>query len=147
MTLDLGVTRVHCFSFSWAFLFSPFPPLSICLSLSLSLPCLCLTCTHYIRLSVYSATKFFVEALSQGIRLEVAGKGVKVTTVQPGDCHSELPACTTDEEARRDFAQSSKDRNVWLDPVDVAKTVVWAVTQPEHVGINEVLVEPRDAPA
>jgi NADP-dependent 3-hydroxy acid dehydrogenase YdfG len=70
-----------------------------------------------------------------------------VTTIQPGDCRSELPACTTDEEARGLFAQTSQDRNVWLDPVDVANTVVWALSQPKHVGVNEILVEPRDAPA
>ena len=96
---------------------------------------------------MYSATKFFVEALSQGLRLECAGTGVKVTTIQPGDTRTELPKQTTDEEARAAFAQTAKDRNVWLDPADVARTVVWAVSQPEHVGINEVLVEPRDAPA
>jgi len=98
-------------------------------------------------LSVYSGTKFFNEAVSQGLRAECVGTGVKVTTVQPGDCRSELPACTTDEEARGIYAQPSKDRNVWLDPLDVADTVVWALSQPPHVAVNEVLVEPRDAPA
>ena len=98
-------------------------------------------------LSVYSGTKFFNEAVSQGLRAECVGTGVKVTTVQPGDCRSELPACTTDEEARTAFAQPSADRNVWLDPADVARAVVFAASQPEHVAINELLVEPRDAPA
>lgn len=56
-------------------------------------------------LSVYSGTKFFNEAVSQGLRAECVGTGVKVTTVQPGDCRSELPACTTDEEARARYAQ------------------------------------------
>jgi amino acid adenylation domain-containing protein len=98
-------------------------------------------------LSVYSGTKFFVEAISQGLRLETAGTGVKVTTIQPGDCRSELSKQTTDEEARAEFAQSSQDRMVWLDPIDVARTVVFAASQPDHVAINEVLVEPRDAPA
>ena len=35
-------------------------------------------------LSVYSASKFFVEAVSQGLRLETADSGIKVTTIQPG---------------------------------------------------------------
>ncbi len=35
-------------------------------------------------LSVYSASKFFVEAISQGLRLETADSGIKVTTIQPG---------------------------------------------------------------
>ena len=41
-------------------------------------------------LSVYSASKFFVEATCQGLRLETADKGIKVTTIQPGDCKTEL---------------------------------------------------------
>ena len=98
-------------------------------------------------LAVYSGTKFFVEGMAQALRAEVAGTGVKVTNIQPGDCKTELPACTTDEEARTAFAQPSADRNVWLDPADVARAVVFAASQPEHVAINELLVEPRDAPA
>ena len=98
-------------------------------------------------LAVYSGTKFFVEAVSQGLRAETQGTGVKVTTVQPGDTSSNLKTCTTDEEARALYAQSSEDRNLWLDANDVARTVVWALSQPPHVAVNEILVEPRDAPA
>ena len=43
-------------------------------------------------LAVYSASKFFVEALSRGLRLETAGTGVKVTTVQPGNVVTGLEA-------------------------------------------------------
>lgn len=95
----------------------------------------------------YSGTKFFVEGLSQGLRKECAGSGVKVTCVQPGDTHTEISACTTDENARAEFAQSSRDRNLWLDADDVAAAVVWALSQPPHVAVNEVLVEPAHAPA
>jgi len=98
-------------------------------------------------LAVYSGTKFFVEGMAQALRLECAGTGVKVTNIQPGDTKINLPACTTDEEARAAFAQSSDDRHVWLDPADIARAVVYAASQPAHVAINELLVEPRDAPA
>jgi len=91
--------------------------------------------------------KFFVEAVSQGLRLETASDGLKVTTIQPGDCKTELKSLTTDSEAQSQFAQSSDDRNVWLDPEDVASAVLFAASAPSHVGINEVLVEPRHAPA
>src|SRR3712207_3020093 len=43
-------------------------------------------------LSVYSGSKFFVEAMSQGLRLETAGTGVKVTTIQPGNVATDLLA-------------------------------------------------------
>ncbi|GBG30972.1 L-2-aminoadipate reductase [Hondaea fermentalgiana] len=98
-------------------------------------------------LGVYSASKMFVEGFCQALRLENCDKGIKVTTIQPGDCRTELPALTTDETARSEFAQSSQDRDVWLDPEDVARAVVFAVSSPAHVGINEVLIEPRGAPA
>lgn len=98
-------------------------------------------------LATYSATKFFVEAFCQGMRLENADKGLKVTTIQPGDCKTELSQLTTDEDARAEFAQPLKDREFWLDPQDVADAVLYAVSAPNHVGINEILIEPRGAPA
>jgi len=98
-------------------------------------------------LAVYSGTKFFAEGFCQALRAENCDKGLRVTTIQPGDCRTELPACTTDEAARGEFAQASQDRSVWLDPEDVANSVVFAASAPAHVGINEILVEPRGAPA
>ena len=98
-------------------------------------------------LANYSASKFFVEAFCQGMRLENADRGLKVTTIQPGDCKTELSQLTTDEEARKEFAQPSQEREFWLDPQDVAGAVLYAVSAPDHVGINEVLIEPRGAPA
>jgi len=98
-------------------------------------------------LGVYSASKMFVEGFCQALRLENAGKGLRVTTIQPGDCRTELSALTTNESARAEFAQASQDRDVWLDPEDVARAVIFAVSSPSHVGINEILIEPRGAPA
>ncbi|MDQ3377583.1 MAG: SDR family oxidoreductase [Actinomycetota bacterium] len=95
-------------------------------------------------LAVYSASKFFVEALSQGLRLETAGTGLKVTTVQPGNVATELASMSGDEEAVKLYGEPSGARV--LDAEDVAASVVYALKQPDHVSINEVLVEPRDEP-
>ena len=95
-------------------------------------------------LAVYSASKFFVEAFSQGLRLETAGTGLKVTTVQPGNVATDLSAMSTDGEALKLYGQPTGARV--LDPEDVASSIVYALTQPEHVAVNEVLVEPRDEP-
>lgn len=95
-------------------------------------------------LAVYSASKFFVEALSQGLRLETAGTGLKVTTVQPGNVATDLISMSADEEALEAYGQPSGARI--LDPEDVARSIVYALSQPEHVAVNEVLVEPRDEP-
>ena len=95
-------------------------------------------------LAVYSASKFFVEALSQGLRLETAGTGLRVTTVQPGNVATELLSMSSDEEALEEFGGASGARV--LDPEDVAASVVHALAQPEHVAVNEILVQPRDEP-
>jgi NADP-dependent 3-hydroxy acid dehydrogenase YdfG len=98
----------------------------------------------YPGLAVYSASKFFVEALSKGLRLETAGTGVKVSTVQPGNVATDLLDLSGDEEALERFGQPTGARV--LDPEDVAASVVYALSQPEHVSVNEILVEPRDEP-
>lgn len=95
-------------------------------------------------LAVYSASKFFAEALSQGLRLETAGTGLKVTTVQPGNVATDLLSLSDDEQALDLYGQTSGARV--LDPDNVAAAVVYALSQPEHVAVNEVLVEPRDEP-
>jgi NADP-dependent 3-hydroxy acid dehydrogenase YdfG len=95
-------------------------------------------------LAVYSASKFFVEALSQGLRLETAGTGLRVTTVQPGNVATELLSMSADDEALEEFGGASGARV--LDPEDVAASVVHALAQPEHVAVNEILVQPRDEP-
>ena len=95
-------------------------------------------------LAVYSASKYFVEALSQGLRLETAGTGVKATTIQPGNVATDLISMSGDEEALEEYGQPGGARV--LDPEDVAASVVHALVQPEHVAVNEILVEPRDEP-
>jgi len=95
-------------------------------------------------LAVYSGSKFFVEALSQGLRLETVGTGLKVTTIQPGNVATDLPALSHDAEALERYGQPSGARI--LDPEDVAASVVHALRQPDYVAVNEILVEPRDEP-
>ncbi|CAM9450429.1 unnamed protein product [Chrysoparadoxa australica] len=102
-------------------------------------------------LAVYSGTKYFVEAMSEGMRRELVGTGVRVTTIQPGDVATDLLKLTTDEQAASEIGVEiggkigvGSTRNQVLDPSDIASAVMYAVTAPSHVAINEVLVEPRD---
>ncbi|GFG29419.1 hypothetical protein Cfor_02620 [Coptotermes formosanus] len=95
-------------------------------------------------LSVYCGTKFFIEGMSQAMRQEVAEFGVKVTCIQPGDVKTELFDKTTDQEAQEKYEMVNKMKV--LEPGDVARAVVYAVTQPEHCAVNEILVEPQEAP-
>ena len=95
-------------------------------------------------LGVYSASKFFVEATLQSLRVETAGKGLRVTSVQPGNTATELLGMSTDAEALKQYGEPSGAKV--LDPEDVAASIVYALKQPEHVAVNEVLIEPRDEP-
>ena len=95
-------------------------------------------------LGVYSASKFFVEATLQSLRLETAGTGLRVTAVQPGNVATDLLGMSTDQEALKKFGEPSGAKV--LDPENVAECIVYALKQPEHVSVNEVLIEPRDEP-
>jgi NADP-dependent 3-hydroxy acid dehydrogenase YdfG len=95
-------------------------------------------------LGVYSASKLFIEAMLQSLRLETVGKGLCVTSVQPGNTATDLLSMSTDPEALKQYGEPSGAKV--LDPEDVAASIVYALKQPEHVAVNEVLVEPRDEP-
>ena len=102
-------------------------------------------------LAVYCASKYFVEAMSEGLRREVVGTGLKVTTIQPGDCATDLVMNNTDKEAAEEQGVeigvkvgTGSTENQVLQPNDIAAAVLYAVTAPSHVAVNEVLVEPRD---
>ncbi|KAI6358700.1 hypothetical protein MCOR25_007269 [Pyricularia grisea] len=95
-------------------------------------------------LGVYSASKFFVEATLQSLRVETAGTGLRVTSVQPGNTATELLGMSTDKEAIKKYGEPTGAKV--LDAEDVANSIVYALRQPEHVAVNEVLIEPRDEP-
>lgn len=95
-------------------------------------------------LGVYSASKFFVEAVLQSLRLETAGTGLRVTSVQPGNTATGLLSMSTDAEAIKKYGEPSGAKI--LDSKDVANSIVYALRQPCHVAVNEILIEPRDEP-
>jgi amino acid adenylation domain-containing protein/thioester reductase-like protein len=93
-------------------------------------------------LGVCSASNFFVDAALQSLRLETAGSGLRVTAIQPGNTQTGLLGMSTDAEAIKKYGEPSRAKV--LDPEDVASSIVYAVCQPEHVAVNEVLIQPRD---
>jgi len=94
--------------------------------------------------SVYSATKFAVRALSWGLHLELGNAhGIRVTDIQPGFVSTEL--LEYDEDTASQWQEAWKDRRM-LQPEDVARAVVFAVTSPDHVSVSELLVRPTDQP-
>ncbi|ETK77148.1 hypothetical protein, variant 1 [Phytophthora nicotianae] len=98
-------------------------------------------------LGVYSATKMFIEGISQALRLENCGSGLRVTSIQPGDVTTSLvdhanAVSGVDEEATKMFNDEPECEE--LQSEDVSRAVLYAVMQPPHVAVNEVLVQPRD---
>ncbi|WP_174613044.1 SDR family oxidoreductase [Virgibacillus ihumii] len=88
--------------------------------------------------SVYSATKFAVRALSMGLEKELARTGVRVTNISPGAVDTDLASRGTDEE----LINKVKESNRKLKSEDIARSVVYAVTQPDYVNVNEITVRP-----
>jgi len=91
---------------------------------------------------VYNATKFGVGAFSESLRQEVTARHVRVTIVEPGATATELAFHNRQEvleEMARNFAGIEM-----LHSEDIADAVVFAVTRPRHVGVNEVLVRPTE---
>ena len=77
--------------------------------------------------SLYSATKHAVTAMGEALRQEVAGTEIKVTLIEPGMVDTP-------------FFESQPSGALEAD--DIARAVLFALTQPPHVNVNEVLVRP-----
>jgi NADP-dependent 3-hydroxy acid dehydrogenase YdfG len=90
--------------------------------------------------AVYNLTKFGVNAFSEALRQEVAEHNVRVTVVNPGAVSTELR-----EHLSPELQQSQRDRLsgvTQLAATDIANTIIYALGQPEHVSLNEILVRP-----
>lgn len=90
--------------------------------------------------ATYCASKHAVHALSQGMRIDLLGKGVKVTEIRPGMVETEfsLVRFHGDEDRAGGVYAGVKP----LTGEDVAEAVVWAVNQPAHVNIDEIMITP-----
>ena len=77
--------------------------------------------------SLYSATKWAVTAMGEAARQELDGTGVRVTLIEPGSVDTP-------------FFDSPPDGA--LEPDDIARAILYAVSQPRHVDVNELLIRP-----
>ncbi|MGD7009788.1 SDR family oxidoreductase [Metabacillus sp. 84] len=93
--------------------------------------------------SVYSATKYAVRAISMGMEKELANTPIKVTNISPGAVQTELTNHITDEDVHSLFKDMMEDVKP-LNAEDIAEAVYYAVSQPDHVNVNEVTVRPTN---
>jgi NADP-dependent 3-hydroxy acid dehydrogenase YdfG len=77
--------------------------------------------------SLYSSSKHAVTAMGESLRQEVNGTGMRVTVIEPGGVETPF------------FSKSSEGR---LEADDIARAVMFAVAQPPHVDVNEMLIRP-----
>ncbi len=86
----------------------------------------------------YAGTKHAIEALSEALRLEVAGSAIKVTCIEPGLVKTDL---------HRDYAvhpQVTQNVPRPLTPQDIAELVMFALTRPDHVTLPRLMILPQD---
>jgi len=89
---------------------------------------------------VYNLTKFGVGAFSESLRQEGVAIGVRVTTIEPGAVATELPGHNRPEvleQMAKRFAGVTP-----LDAEDIAAAILYAISQPPNVAVNELLVRP-----
>lgn len=88
--------------------------------------------------NVYNATKFAVDGLSQGMRIDLTGRGVKVTAINPG-------AVKTEFSVVRFKGDQEKADSVYhgFEPLianDIAEAILFALSRPPHVNIDDMLI-------
>jgi len=84
--------------------------------------------------NLYSATKWAVTGMAQAIRNEMAGTGVRVTLIEPGIVDTPF------------WDNLQKPASPELQPDDIARAVMFAISQPPHVDVNDILIRPTGQP-
>jgi NADP-dependent 3-hydroxy acid dehydrogenase YdfG len=90
----------------------------------------------------YTSVKHAARALTRTLRLELLGQPVRVTEINPGMVETEFSLVRFAGDAER--ARAVYRGMDPLRPEDVADCIVWAVTRPPHVNVDEIVVRPRD---
>ena len=91
--------------------------------------------------SVYCSTKFAVRAISEGLRLDLNGSGIRVTNIEPGMVETEF------SEVRLKDQQKAKAVYEGMTPLkasDIADSILWCLDRPTHVNIQELVIFPTD---
>lgn len=90
---------------------------------------------------VYNASKWAVNAFSEALRQECVPDNIRVTIIEPGAVATELPSHVTDPTAKEQ-TDSFYGSITNLASEDIAASILYAVTQPAHVAVNEILIRP-----
>ncbi len=92
--------------------------------------------------AVYCATKHAVDAITRGLRMDLLGTGVRVSTIDPGMVETEFSVIRFHGDRER--ADRVYRGMTPLSAADIAETVLWVATRPPHVNIDEIILKPTD---
>jgi NADP-dependent 3-hydroxy acid dehydrogenase YdfG len=92
--------------------------------------------------AVYNLTKFGVTGFSEALRQEALNSNIRVSVVEPGMVDTELQGHNENPAVREGLQKFRDDIGTVLEADDIARGILYAVRQPEHVNVNEVLIRP-----
>jgi NADP-dependent 3-hydroxy acid dehydrogenase YdfG len=92
--------------------------------------------------AVYCATKAAEKAISEGLKIDLMGTAVRVTSVDPGMVETEFSRVRFRGDEER--AAKVYEKITPLKPEDIADAVLWAVTRPAHVNIHSIVLTTID---
>jgi NADP-dependent 3-hydroxy acid dehydrogenase YdfG len=89
--------------------------------------------------TVYSATKFAVRALTEGLRVELHSENIRCTMISPGAVATDLPEGSSEEATRKDLRALYK---MAIPAASIASAIAYAIDQPAEVEIDEIVIRP-----
>lgn len=89
--------------------------------------------------TVYSATKFAVRAITEGLRMEHKADNIRCTIISPGAVATELPESSSEENTRKNLREFYK---IAVPADSVARAIAYAIEQPAEVDVNEIVIRP-----
>jgi clavulanate-9-aldehyde reducatase len=92
--------------------------------------------------AVYNLTKWGVVGFSEGLRQEALHANVRVTIIEPGFVETELQGHNEGNPIVMEAIDKMREQMDPLQASDIADAIAYALTRPQHVAINEVLIRP-----
>ncbi|MDX6656944.1 MAG: hypothetical protein QOH62_1737 [Solirubrobacteraceae bacterium] len=92
--------------------------------------------------AVYNLTKWGVNGFSEALRQEALHANIRVTIIEPGFVRTELQGHNEGNPIVMEAIEKMREQIDPLEASDIADAIAYALTRPQHVGINEVLIRP-----
>jgi NADP-dependent 3-hydroxy acid dehydrogenase YdfG len=89
--------------------------------------------------TVYSATKFAVRAITEGLRMEHKADNIRCTIISPGAVATELPESSSEEDTRKNLREFYK---IAVPADSIARAIAYAIEQPAGVDVSEIVIRP-----